>query len=66
MIGFENENSVVVTVTDVLGKVVYTASQTIGNGNNAEHEISAKLASGIYNVSCVGKNHKFTTKLVVE
>jgi hypothetical protein len=66
MIGFENENSVVVTVTDVLGKVVYTASQTIGNGNNAEHEISSKLASGIYNVSCVGKNHKFTTKLVVE
>jgi len=66
MIGFENEGSVQVVVTDVLGKVVYSASQTIGNGNDAEHQISADLASGIYNVSCVGKNHKFTTKLVVE
>jgi hypothetical protein len=66
MIGFENENSVMVTVTDVLGKVVYTATQSIGVGNAAEHEIVAKLSAGIYNVSCVGKNHKFTTKMVVE
>ena len=66
MIGFDNESNVLVTVTDVMGKVVYTASQAIGSGNNAEHEISARLAAGIYNVSCVGKNHKFTTKLVVE
>jgi len=66
MIGFENESSVQVVVTDVLGKVVYSATQTIGNGNDAEHAIAARLASGVYNVSCVGKSHKFTTKLVVE
>jgi len=66
MIGFDNESSVQVTVTDVLGKVVYTANQTIGNGSAAEHPIAAQLSSGIYNVSCVGKSHKFTTKLVVE
>jgi hypothetical protein len=66
MIGFENESSVQVVVTDVLGKVVYSATQSIGNGNDAEHAIAARLASGVYNVSCVGKSHKFTTKLVVE
>ena len=66
MIGFENENSVVVTVTDVLGKVVYSATQSIGAGNAAEHEIAARLSAGVYNVSCAGKNHKFTTKMVVE
>jgi len=66
MIGFENESNVAVTITDVLGKVVYSATQTIGSGNSAEHAISAKLAAGVYNVSCIGKSHKFTTKLVVE
>jgi hypothetical protein len=65
MIGFDEEK-VVVTVVDMLGKVVYTSEQVISADRNAEHAIKANLSSGVYNISCVGAKHKFTTKLVVE
>jgi hypothetical protein len=65
MIGFDDEK-VVVTVVDMLGKVVYTSEQVISADRNAEHAIKANLSSGVYNISCVGAKHKFTTKLVVE
>lgn len=65
MIGFDEEK-VVVTVVDMLGKVVYSSEQIISSDRNAEHAINAILSSGVYNISCVGAKHKFTTKLVVE
>ena len=65
MIGFDEEK-VVVTVVDMLGKVVYSSEQMISADRNAEHAIKANLSSGVYNISCVGAKHKFTTKLVVE
>lgn len=65
MIGFENENTVEVSVTDMLGKVVYRSVVAV-SAETTEHEIAVQLSSGVYNISCVGKNHKFTTKLVVD
>ena len=61
-------NEVVVTITDMNGKTVYTETFTVDteNGANIKLNPSSKLAKGMYIVTVVTGNEKMTDKLIVK
>ena len=61
-------NTVVVTITDMNGKIVYSETFTVDteNGANIKLNPSSKLAKGIYIVTVVTGNEKMTDKLIVK
>jgi hypothetical protein len=61
-------NTVVVTITDMSGKTVYTETFTLDteNGANIKLNPSSKLAKGMYVVTVVTGNEKMTDKLIVK
>ena len=61
-------NTVVVTITDMNGKTVYSETFTVDteNGANIKLNPSSKLAKGMYIVTVVTGNEKMTDKLIVK
>ena len=59
------DEKVTITVTDMVGRVVYKNNMSILADGEGQHEIKAKLSAGVYNVTCVGKSKVLTTKMVV-
>ena len=61
-------NTVVVTITDMTGKTVYSETFTVDteNGANIKLNPSSKLAKGMYIVTVVTGNEKMTDKLIVK
>ena len=61
-------NQVVVTITDMNGKTVYSETFTVDteNGANIKLNPSSKLAKGMYIVTVVTGNEKMTDKLIVK
>jgi hypothetical protein len=63
-----NSNTAVVTITDLNGKTVYTATFTVNADNDSNIKVapSSKLAKGTYVVTIILGGQKMTQKLVVE
>jgi hypothetical protein len=54
-----------VSITDVLGKVVFTNEMVAKAGELSEKSLQPKLAAGVYTVKVVSNGKTFTEKLVV-
>jgi len=60
-----SDNEGVITIVDMLGKVVFTSRMDLLSGKLSEKEIELGLPSGVYNVKFNSRHSSFMDKLVV-
>ncbi len=64
--GVSSEGSAIVSLTDLVGKVVYVQSVSVKTEGATEHIINNTLPAGTYTVKVSGNSKTLTTKLVIK
>lgn len=65
MTGFESDKAGL-TITDVLGRVVFSTSVALNVNGMTEYNFTEKLSAGIYTVKTTGGNRSLTQKMIVK
>jgi len=59
------DDNVVISLINEVGQLVFNKYDHFSNGNNRTDVSVGKLATGVYNLSIIGKNHTYNSKLVL-